>query len=267
VTPGFDARSLAFLRARTRNRALHLLHALGLRRWREELVELDGGLVIGVRAGTHDAGIVREVWEQRAYPLERVSLRAGDVVVDVGAQIGAFTLLAARTPARVISFEPAPANHRLLVRNLERNGLTARVERHALAVGPEGCERADLYLSYTNSGGASIVGRVGPRVRVAAVSLSELLRRSGAERCRVLKIDAEAAEYPILYSSPPATLARIDHLFVEAETHPLMPAPARPEWPAYTPAALTVFLERHGFAVERVPGCNTLHARRPEAAP
>ena len=41
-----------------------------------------------------------------------------------------------------------------------------------------------------------------------------------------------------------------------------MPPPARPEWPAYTPAGMTRFLETRGFQVEPVPGANTLHARR-----
>jgi FkbM family methyltransferase len=261
-----DGHGLAFLRARTKNRALHLLHRLGLRRFREELVEVEGGYRIAVRAGTQDAGIVHEVWTTRAYPLERVDVRPGDVVVDAGAQIGVFTLLAARTPARIIALEPAPMNLALLQSNLARNGLAERVEVHGIALGPEGSARANLYLSYTNTGGASIVGRIGPRVSVESLSIAALFERFGIERCRVLKLDVEAGEYPILYSSSKETLARIDHLFVEAESHPLMPAPERPSWPPYTPAALTGFLARHGFAVERVPNAYTLHARRAEPA-
>lgn len=265
VTARFDARAIAFLRARTKNRALHLLHRLGLRRFREEVVEVEGGLRIALRAGTQDEGIVREVWTDRAYPLERVELREGDAIVDAGAQIGAFTLYAARTPARIVALEPAPMNLALLRANLARNGLAERVEVHGLALGPEGRERALLFLSYTNTGGASIIGRVGPPVAVEALSLAKLLERFALPRCRVLKIDVEGGEYPILYSSSKETLARVDHLFVEAESHPLMPDPERPSWPPYTPAALTGFLERHGFHVERVPNANTLHARREES--
>lgn len=257
----FDARALAFLRARTRNRALHLLHRLRLRRFREELVELDDGVSFLVRAGTHDAGIVREVWRDGAYPIERVALGANDTVIDVGAQIGTFSVLAARTPARVIALEPAPINAALLARNLARNDLR-RVEVHHLALGPHGRSEIDLHQSYTNTGGASILERIGPRVRVPCVSLGGLLERFGLARLKLLKVDVEGGEYPIFYSTPADVLARIEHVFVEAETHPLMRAPDRPEWPAYSPAGLTAFLEAHGFVVERVQGAATLHARR-----
>lgn len=262
MPPFLDARARAFLRARTKNRALHALHRLRLLRFREELVELDQGARFLVRAGTHDRGIVREVWDERAYPIERVPLGSDDAIVDVGAQIGTFSVLAARTPARVIALEPAPLNQALLRKNLELNDCSGRVEVHRLALGPEGFDEVDLFQSYTNTGGASILEPIGPRVRVPCVSLRALLVRFDLARLRLLKVDVEAGEYPIFYSTPPATLARLEHVFVEADRHPLMRPPDHPDWPEYSPAGLTSFLERHGFEVERIAGANTLHARR-----
>jgi FkbM family methyltransferase len=51
-------------------------------------------------------------------------LRSGDVVVDIGAHIGYYTLLAARIvgpQGRVFAFEPEPSNYGLLLRNIEAN--------------------------------------------------------------------------------------------------------------------------------------------------
>ncbi len=52
-------------------------------------------------------------------------LHEGDVVVDIGAHIGYYTLLAARTvgkDGKVFAFEPDPDNYALLVKNVEMNG-------------------------------------------------------------------------------------------------------------------------------------------------
>lgn len=49
----------------------------------------------------------------------------GDVVLDIGAHIGYYTVLAARSvgnEGRVIAFEPDPQNYSLLVKNVAKNG-------------------------------------------------------------------------------------------------------------------------------------------------
>ena len=67
----------------------------------------------------------RGVWSEAETALYARCIRAGDTIVDVGANIGYFTLLFARSagPAgRVFAFEPEPDNFRLLETNVERNG-------------------------------------------------------------------------------------------------------------------------------------------------
>jgi FkbM family methyltransferase len=71
-------------------------------------------------------------------------VRDGDVVVDVGANIGLYSLYAAlrHLRARVIAFEPEYANLHLLRDNIVGNGLGGRIEPYALALG----ERSGLSL-------------------------------------------------------------------------------------------------------------------------
>jgi FkbM family methyltransferase len=68
----------------------------------------------------------------------RDHLKPGDVFVDVGANIGYYSLLAARAVGKdgsVIAFEPSPAVGRQLAANIERNGLGDRVTVHSVAAG------------------------------------------------------------------------------------------------------------------------------------
>jgi FkbM family methyltransferase len=63
-------------------------------------------------------------------------LRAGEMFADVGANVGAFTVLAAGVAgARAVSFEPSPETFAMLSRNVGLNGLHERVRPVNAAVG------------------------------------------------------------------------------------------------------------------------------------
>jgi FkbM family methyltransferase len=111
-------------------------------------------------------------------------IQPDDVVVDVGAHIGLYTLSAARATGpggRVVAFEPSRQNYDLLVRNVAANGYrTVEPVRAALA-DHEG--EADLHVSAQNSGDNSLSATaVGP---------------AAAERVRLLTLDAYAAEHAV----------------------------------------------------------------------
>lgn len=76
-------------------------------------------------------------FEDMAFVLH--ALRPDDLFVDVGANVGAYTVLASgAVGARCISFEPAPRAYRALLDNLRLNDLMARVEarNECLAAAP-----------------------------------------------------------------------------------------------------------------------------------
>ena len=65
-------------------------------------------------------------------------LRPGDLFVDVGANVGSYTLLASGVcEAKTISFEPDPDTMRFLRRNIELNGLYGQVVLEQAALGAE----------------------------------------------------------------------------------------------------------------------------------
>lgn len=79
-------------------------------------------------------------WEddRRLMQLFYNNIRPGQTVIDVGAFVGQYTLLAARKVGpmgRVIAFEPMPATYRILIEHLLLNNFLDRVEIWPLAVG------------------------------------------------------------------------------------------------------------------------------------
>jgi FkbM family methyltransferase len=126
------------------------------------------------------------------------NVRPGDVVLDVGANVGFFTLIAARlvgSEGRVYAFEPLPSNVETLRRNVELNAL-ANVEIIEAAVGAvEG--RARLALGRSSLDGRLIADDQSAEesVEVRVVSLDGVGLRDPA---RVVKIDVEGAEWDVL---------------------------------------------------------------------
>ena len=139
--------------------------------------------------------IVREVYEDDIY--DRGELSEGDTVVDVGANIGVFTLKAARQVprGRVVAVEPAPLNLELLRENVARNRLTNTEILDCAVSDREGearlFERGDYALYSLHFGS----GRSTP-VRLA--TLDGLFQERGIRACRLLKIDVEGEELAVL---------------------------------------------------------------------
>lgn len=83
-------------------------------------------------ANIHDYGIGTRLFLRGGYAPGRVSeiraiVKEGDVVIDIGANIGYFTILLARLvgpEGKVYAFEPDPRSCHLLQRTVERNGWT-----------------------------------------------------------------------------------------------------------------------------------------------
>ncbi len=182
------------------------------------LYELRSGLRLAMRPHTLDAAVFKEVFVHRLYNPPGFEIGASDVVLDVGAHIGCFSIRAAcaAREGRVIAFEPAPANFALLTENLALNGLSQVVALPCAVSGASG--QRELRLS-RNTGGHSFhpLEPAAPvsTVAVRTVTLAEVLREHGLARIDFLKMDCEGEEYAILAHCPHELLRRIRRLAME----------------------------------------------------
>lgn len=151
--------------------------------------------------------------------LARLQRQPGGVFVDVGANVGWFTLQAAHLAQvqRVVAIEPDVVNHGLLQRNIEANQLGARVDAVACALaGGAGLARLNRYKG-SNLGRHSLAvdhGHGGTWVPLE--SLDVLLERLGLGLAPIaaIKIDVEGYE-PLVLAGASAALARAQSLLVE----------------------------------------------------
>jgi FkbM family methyltransferase len=206
------------------------------------------------------------VWEPLLSHWVEERLRPGDVFVDVGANMGYFTLLAARgvgPTGAVVAFEPAPPTFAKLTANLALNpGAPVRPVRAAV-----GAHEATVafYRAPWNDAESSTLERPGaePAGAVRVAPLARLLSDDEIARTRIVKIDIEGGEWDAVRG----LAADIDRfpgrLELAIEVHPDIGR-------GRDAATLAALLEPHGFVPSWLPVefSSIAHLdRRPDAHP
>ncbi len=142
--------------------------------------------------------MTRGTWEPGVTELFERLLLPGMVVVDVGAHIGYFTLLAARRvgpTGRVYAFEPVPYNYNLLVKNIALNGYENIVPVQKAVSDKVGT--ATFYI-HPNQVGHSFypetLGRSKTAITVETTTLDQFFSEQGWPPVQMVKMDIEGAE-------------------------------------------------------------------------
>ncbi len=123
----------------------------------------------------------------------------GSTVLDLGANLGVYTLRFARATGptgHVVAFEPSPPTARLLAHNVRVNGYPhVRVERRALA---DRSGVRSLFLSETNIGDHRLYAAEEPRRRidVEVVRLDDVVQIAG--ELSLVKMDIQGGEHAAL---------------------------------------------------------------------
>jgi FkbM family methyltransferase len=176
-----------------------------------------------------DVGFARPLYEKGVHEpaetdfLAKV-LRPGMTFVDIGANIGYYTILGAAAvgkEGRVIAFEPEPHNLEILKKNIALNRFgNVVIENKAISdrAGP-----AELFLSEDNYGDHRIyrgrAEKARPSVPIETVSLDEYVRQRGL-RVDVIKMDIQGAEFAALQGMR-KTLAENEDIILVTEFWPL----------------------------------------------
>jgi len=184
-------------------------------------MRLKNGVLFDMRPHQGDWYAFHEVWLANMYMSPSVQLLPGGKVIDVGANIGCFTIYAAQAvgPAgKVIAVEPAHTTFQQLERNVALNCLTNVIPLQ-VAVSKE-AGTTTLYLS-ENSVFSSFYSKIAAKSKseqvqeTTTVTLEQLLEENRWDRCHFLKIDCEGAEHGIIRSLSARTAAKIDQIAME----------------------------------------------------
>ena len=164
---------------------------------------------------------VNGVYEATEAQLFESSVRAGDVVVDIGAHIGYYALLAARgagPDGHVFAFEPERENDALLLGNVSGNGYT-NVSAVNKAVMAESGEQL-LFVSPDNAGDHHLYAGGDDReaYRVEGTSIDDFFAER-AKTVNVIKLDVQGTE-PLVVRGMRQVLEANDNVLLFTELAP-----------------------------------------------
>lgn len=134
----------------------------------------------------------------------RQRVKPGDVFLDIGANCGHFSLIAANLGAEVIAVEASPANCRRFTENVNANAFDARIRLIQAAAGSENGEIVlhenplNGMCSTTTRQVFWYLGLIARKIIVPMVKVDDVLDDTDLERIRFVKIDVEGAELNVL---------------------------------------------------------------------
>jgi FkbM family methyltransferase len=175
-----------------------------------------GGFDVAYRKGTADEQVISHSFDHDIYFSGVPEYKpAGDqVIIDVGAHIGTFSLLAAsKVPqGKVFAIEACEDSFNYLRINAALNK-SANISPHHLAM----TDRKGTCRLYYNVGnwGHSVVKALSQHSETAeGCTLADFLERNDIRECHFMKLNCEGAEFPILLNSPSDVLQRLHMILV-----------------------------------------------------
>ncbi|MGA7909332.1 MAG: FkbM family methyltransferase [Candidatus Sulfotelmatobacter sp.] len=159
-----------------------------------------------------------QVFARRVYRVKRSEL----AILDVGANIGLFTLYAARQApiAKIIAVEPFPATFARLQQTVRDHHLENRVTCLQQAV--TGCSGVHLMQDLPLPSQQRTVIALKQEVagtEVQGRTLSELIEECHLDRIDLLKMDIEGSEYSVFLATPLHVLSTIGRVALEYHGH------------------------------------------------
>jgi FkbM family methyltransferase len=212
-------------------------------------------IFLELRPDTQDEPMARsEVFDNYYFKYGKLEIKSGDTVIDLGANIGSFTIAAGILGAKkIVAVEPHPDTLTLLKKNIESNReyFSDPVTVFEGAVMGNGESKGPLYVSNDPYGSGSHTLNLPEKdkpenhkqIEVSVTSLDELIKNTiGDGTIDFLKLDIEGAEYEVLTTCQ--NLNRIRQISLEWHYGPA------------NFAGLLSFLVRNNFSVAWFEGDN-----------
>jgi FkbM family methyltransferase len=198
------------------------------------------GFEMAYRPGTVDEDVLKASFHHDIFfsGVPEYKPSETDIILDVGAHIGAFAVLAASKAPRgtVHAIEACQDTFDFLSMNVALNRKTNLRAHHLALSGKRGV--CTLYHDAENWGHSVVHQQSASSETVESCTLQEFFEENGIVRCNFVKFNCEGAEFPILLGSPAELLRRIDRMLVLYHGD---------LWKANTEEVLIAHLQASGF--------------------
>ena len=188
----------------------------------ENIILPEGKLFLNKKDAVVSGALSLGVYERYETELFRSALKEGMTVLDIGANIGYYTVIAMNhvgSSGKVFSFEPEPENFDFLQRNITaQKNKNAHAFFFGLADKPS---KSKLFLSSDNKGKHSLSqsGEMKESIVVSIETGDRLLQTVGINKVDLIKMDVEGAE-PLALKGLDSLLSKSSPCLLFCEYHP-----------------------------------------------
>ncbi|MAM28745.1 MAG: hypothetical protein CMC13_06950 [Flavobacteriaceae bacterium] len=180
-------------------------------------LKLRNGLSL-YNANQNTLSIFKEIFVKEVYTKENIKINRGDIVFDIGANVGVFSLFASQiVGAQVFAFEPHPKNFKVLLNNVNQNEIK-NIECFNYALG---LDNEDRVLIEGNIAGGhkfsykDVYENIESSIKVKSVTLTSMKEKLSIDKIDFLKLDCEGAEGEIIKSLGQEGLKKINKMAIE----------------------------------------------------
>lgn len=172
-----------------------------------------------VRNGSRDVNTINEIFLFKIYSKYLNKIRDCKNIVDIGANIGTFSIFAASKfkDSKVYAYEPSNDSFTLLKTNILMNNLSKRVVVEKKAVSDKNGKRnLHIYPSNYEANSLEKIWNLPFYLEeVDVISINDLFNYNKIVKCDILKIDCEGAEYEIINKIDDKTLGNVKYIIIE----------------------------------------------------
>lgn len=183
---------------------------------------LSNGLTIIAGENSLILDLVDEIFIREVYNPRGMKIKKGDTVIDIGANIGLFSLYATQNGAsKVYAIEPLEGNRKAIERNFESNSLKKPEIIKKAVTNKAGY--AKLFIGNLDSHGSTTKRTDGKSLtktmKVKTDTLENITKKYKIQKIDFLKIDCEGGEGTIMFSFSKRLAQITENIAIEYHNH------------------------------------------------
>ena len=178
------------------------------------ILETRNNIKIKIRTDSTDIMQLGTVWLSGDYEVSGFNISTDDVVIDIGAHIGLFSLFISQycKHGKIFSYEPIKENFNILKENIELNKIK-NIFSFNFAVSDQS-NKSKIFI-HSDDSAHSIFNSGKDFIEVNSITIKSIFDQNKIKNCNLLKLDCEGAEYRIIESIPKEYFLKIDKMIIE----------------------------------------------------
>ena len=161
-----------------------------------------------------DLWVLTETYIKKDYQVHGIKLESDWTIIDIGAGIGDFSILAAQKSStnKVYAIEPFLESYNLLEKNINQNKIK-NISSSDLAI--SNSKYIALDVNKSNPLNNKTYRSNKNKARLQSISLQKFIKTNKINKCNLLKCDCEGSEFDIFKNLTKSTFKKIDNIILE----------------------------------------------------